>query len=74
MAVLVRINTEVAIWISRTKNFLQLPQGQMLLEMKTFSSQSWIQLLLVSAALQFWLVLNGRDLKPTSVSAFKPRG
>lgn len=46
MAVLVRINTEVAIWISRTKTFLQLPQGQMFLGLKTFSSQSWIQLLL----------------------------
>lgn len=29
---------------------------------------------MVSTALQFWLVLNGRDLKPMLVSAFKPKG
>lgn len=28
---------------------------------------------MVSAAIQFWLVLNGRDLKPTPVSALNPR-
>lgn len=29
---------------------------------------------MVSAALQFWLLLNGRDLKPMPVSTFKPKG